>query len=220
MARQEEESYADIIDAFEKGVGVKEGESLTDYIKRNNIKIQEVKPMDQESGIKSLDEVKMMASDNNNQRLLEQLYEEFIDLGFSPREAEIKARQEFEKRSVKREAPSIKMAEYRPGDYNKDDYDPIIVEEYEKYKYDLNEQKPGAVPMSIDQFLSMVRANVMGGGIMRAQYEGGTKEVYDNPFDARKAADVEDMIKKMKNESDYRKLQQVKGGVAKLLMGD
>jgi hypothetical protein len=139
--------------------------------------------MDQESGIKSLDEVKMMASD-------------------------------------KRKAPSIKMAEYRPGDYNKDDYDPIIVEEYEKYKYDLNEQKPGAVPMSIDQFLSMVRANVMGGGIMRAQYKGGTKEVYDNPFDARKAADVEDMIKKMKNESDYRKLQQVKGGVAKLLMGD
>ena len=33
----EEESYADVIDAYESGVGVLEGESLTDYIKRNNI---------------------------------------------------------------------------------------------------------------------------------------------------------------------------------------
>ena len=35
----EEERYEDVIDAYESGVGVKEGESLTDYIKRNNIKI-------------------------------------------------------------------------------------------------------------------------------------------------------------------------------------
>ena len=36
----EEESYSDVIDAYESGVGVLEGESLTDYIKRNNIKIR------------------------------------------------------------------------------------------------------------------------------------------------------------------------------------
>jgi len=35
----EEERYEDVIDAYESGVGVREGESLTDYIKRNNIKI-------------------------------------------------------------------------------------------------------------------------------------------------------------------------------------
>ena len=38
----EKENYADIIDAYESGVGVLEGESLTDYIKRNNIKIKEI----------------------------------------------------------------------------------------------------------------------------------------------------------------------------------
>ena len=37
------ETYADVIDAFENGVGVIQGESLTDYIKRNNIKIKEIK---------------------------------------------------------------------------------------------------------------------------------------------------------------------------------
>ena len=35
------ETYEDVIDAFENGVGVIQGESLTDYIKRNNIKIKQ-----------------------------------------------------------------------------------------------------------------------------------------------------------------------------------
>jgi hypothetical protein len=37
----EEERYEDVIDAYEKGVGVKPGETLTEYIKRNNIKIMD-----------------------------------------------------------------------------------------------------------------------------------------------------------------------------------
>ena len=53
----EKENYSDVIDAYESGVGVLEGESLTDYIKRNNIKIKEIDmdDMDSESGIRSLD---------------------------------------------------------------------------------------------------------------------------------------------------------------------
>ena len=38
----EYETYGDVIDAYESGVGVEGGESLTDYIKRNNIKIKEI----------------------------------------------------------------------------------------------------------------------------------------------------------------------------------
>ena len=34
------ETYADVIDAYNSGVGVEVGETLTDYIKRNNIKIK------------------------------------------------------------------------------------------------------------------------------------------------------------------------------------
>ena len=36
------ETYEDVIDAYNSGVGVEAGESLTDYIKRNNIKIKEI----------------------------------------------------------------------------------------------------------------------------------------------------------------------------------
>jgi hypothetical protein len=35
------ETYEDVIDSYNSGVGVEAGESLTDYIKRNNIKIKE-----------------------------------------------------------------------------------------------------------------------------------------------------------------------------------
>ena len=38
----EYERYEDVIDAYNSGVGVEAGETLTDYIKRNNIKIKEI----------------------------------------------------------------------------------------------------------------------------------------------------------------------------------
>src|SRR6056300_341478 len=44
-------------------------------------------------------------------------------------------------------------------------------EEYEKYKFDAEEQ--GQPIMSIDDFLQMARAGAMNGGIMRNMYEGG-----------------------------------------------
>ena len=40
----EEERYEDVIDAYVRGVGVEPGETLTDYIKRNNIKIMDPEP--------------------------------------------------------------------------------------------------------------------------------------------------------------------------------
>ena len=42
------------------------------------------------------DENVMMASDENNTRLLENLFEKYLELGFSPEDAEIKAMEEFE----------------------------------------------------------------------------------------------------------------------------
>ncbi|MCP4124916.1 MAG: hypothetical protein GY751_24505, partial [Bacteroidetes bacterium] len=36
------ETYGDVIDAFESGVGVEPGDTLTDYIRKNNIKIKEI----------------------------------------------------------------------------------------------------------------------------------------------------------------------------------
>ena len=56
----------------------------------------------------------MMASDDANERLLEQLFEEFLDLGFPPEIAAEKAREEFYKRDFDakaKQAPSIKLTE-------------------------------------------------------------------------------------------------------------
>jgi len=98
----EEESYSDVIDAYESGVGVEEGESLTDYIKRNNIKIKEIQ-MDDLTGSRPMEKEGIM-----------------------------------------------QMASYEPGNY-----DPAMIEEYEQYKYDMNEQRPGMPIMEIDEFIRM-----------------------------------------------------------------
>ena len=259
-----EETYQEVIDAYNLSSEKKQGMSLTDYIKRNNIKIKDIDTTPEkkagggmmrlnyamgsedeipeveeesleefrdllkslgapteskESGIRSLKNKMASAPDPMDSRndMLEILAERFYkkklkDLTDDEYDDLIEALPDFDAKIKK--APSIKMAEYRPGDY-----DPLIVEEYEKYKFDAQEQ--GQPVMSIDEFLRMERAGVMGGGIMRNMYASGTKEkFYDNPFDAREAADIEDMIKKMKNDGDYRKLQKVKGGISKLLMGD
>ena len=98
----EEESYSDVIDAYESGVGVLEGESLTDYIKRNNIKIKEIQ-MDDLTGSRPMEKEGIM-----------------------------------------------QMASYEPGNY-----DPAMIEEYEQYKYEMNEQRPGMPIMEIDEFIRM-----------------------------------------------------------------
>lgn len=46
----EYETYADVIDAYNSGVGVEGGESLTEYIKRNNIKIMDPEPRTEKMG--------------------------------------------------------------------------------------------------------------------------------------------------------------------------
>ena len=102
----EEERFEDVIDAYESGVGVESGESLTDYIKRNNIKIKEI-----ETDLGDLN-----------------------TLGSRPMEKE----------------GIMQMAEYQPGNY-----DPAMIEEYEQYKFEMNEQRPGMPIMEIDEFIRM-----------------------------------------------------------------
>jgi hypothetical protein len=192
-------------------------------------------PTDQASGIRSLK--KKMASDDANERLLERIYEDLLDQGFSPEAAAKKAMEMFRnmegnypyEASKKKRAPSIKMAEYEPGDY-----DPLIVDEYEKYKYDAEEQ--GQPVMSIDEFLRMARSQAMGGGIMRTNFNAGSAEIYeperlerqseireekatDIPS-RRKAKDLDINIQKVKaliESAKKDKIKRQKGGVASIL---
>ena len=154
----EEESYADVIDAYESGVGVLEGESLTDYIKRNNIQIKDLtgsKPMENE-GI-------MQASTRTIDPTvtMEEIVIEFIkEKGRKPNSFDEIKEFYFEKTSDRGSRPEMKMA----SAYTDDE-----LQMYEQYKYDMNEQRPGMPIMNIDDFLRMelgsARAGVQAGGL-------------------------------------------------------
>ena len=174
----EYERYEDVIDAYNSGVGVVQGESLTDYIKRNNIKIKEVeydplldlkdyndifgsRPMEKEG-------VMQLASGNMDIRI-EEVVKEFI----RRRKRRPRSLQEIKdfymmemmsKGGAGSNRDNVMLAGYEPGKY-----DPEEIEMYEQYKYDMNEQKPGMPVMEIDDFLRLelgqARAGVAAGGL-------------------------------------------------------
>ena len=47
--------------------------------------------------------------------------------------------------------------------------DPMLVEEYNKYVFDLMEQRPNAKPMSFSDFKRMIMSGMKDGGIMKAK---------------------------------------------------
>ena len=173
------ETYEEVIDSYNSGVGVEAGESLTDYIKRNNIKIKEIsmdpmgdfekilkgsRPMEKE-GIESL----QLASGNKNMDIrIEEVVKEFIKKkGRRPRSLEeIKEFYQMEMTGSggATNKDNVSLAQYEPGKYSADE-----IEMYENYKYDMNEQRPGMPIMEIDDFLRMeygqARVDVAGGGL-------------------------------------------------------
>ena len=174
----EYERYEDVIDAYNSGVGVEAGESLTDYIKRNNIKIKEIEmdpigdlekilregkaPMEKE-GIESI----QLASGNMDIRI-EEVVKEFIKRkGRRPRSLEeIKEFYQMEMTGSggATNRDNVMLADYEPGKYA-----PEEIEMYEQYKYDMNEQRPGMPIIDIDEFLRLeygqARADVAAGGL-------------------------------------------------------
>ena len=173
------ETYEEVIDSYNSGVGVEAGESLTDYIKRNNIKIKEIdmdpigdfekilkgsRPMEKE-GIESL----QLASGNKNMDIrIEEVVKEFIKRkGRRPRSLEeIKEFYQMEMTGSGGAAnrDNVSLASYEPGKYA-----PEEIEMYEQYKYDMNEQRPGMPIIDIDEFLRLeygqARADVAAGGL-------------------------------------------------------
>ena len=171
------ETYEDVIDSYNSGVGVEAGESLTDYIKRNNIKIKEIemdpigdfekilkgnRPMEKE-GIESL----QLASGNMDIRI-EEVVKEFIKRkGRRPRSLEeIKKFYQMEMTGSggAKNRDNVSLASYEPGKY-----DPEEIEMYENYKYNMQEQMPGMPIIDIDEFLRLeygqARVDVAGGGL-------------------------------------------------------
>ena len=162
------ETYADVIDSYNSGVGVEGGESLTEYIKRNNIKIKEIdmdplgdlenilkgsKPMEKE-GIETI----QLASGNKDMNIsIQEVVKEFIRVKRRKPNSldELKEFYFKEFGTSKRDGAdsdrnNVRLAKYNPGDYTDEE-----IQMYENYKYDMNEQRPGMPIMEIDEFLRM-----------------------------------------------------------------
>jgi hypothetical protein len=170
------ETYADVIDSYEISDDKLRGISLTDYIKNNNIRIKEIdmdplgdfekiikgsKPMEKEG-------VMQLASGNMDIRI-EEVVKEFIRKnGRKPRSLdEIKEfyfKEMTDRGGAGSNKDNVMLAKYNPGDYTQDEID-----EYENYKYNMNEQMPGFPIMEIDDFLRMERGSdslkLAGGGL-------------------------------------------------------
>ena len=175
------ETYEEVIDSYNSGVGVEAGETLTDYIKRNNIKIKEIQmdpigdfekilkgsaPMEKE-GIEKI----QLASGNKSMNIrIEEVVKEFIRKK-KRKPNSIDELKEFYMNEMGtastgpgNEDNASMKASYEPGKYSSDEIDM-----YEQYKYDMNEQRPGMPIMEIDDFLKMeygqARADVASGGL-------------------------------------------------------
>ena len=167
------ETYEEIIDSYNSGVGVEPGESLTDYIKRNNIKIKEIKMDEIENLLKGAkpekkEGIMQMASGNMDIRI-EEVVKEFIKQnGRKPRSLEEIKDFYFKNMTDRNTGDSnrdnVSLASYEPGKYR-----PEEIEMYEQYKYDMNEQRPGMPIIDIDEFLRLefgqARADVAAGGL-------------------------------------------------------
>jgi len=170
------ETYADVIDSYNSGVGVEAGESLTDYIKRNNIKIKEIDmdpigdfekilkgkaPMENE-GI-----MEASARTIDPKVTMQEVVMEFIrKKKRRPRNVDELKEFYFMEMSANEKGmtPDRMKVAYNPGDYTQDEIDA-----YENYKYNMNEQMPGFPIMEIDEFLRMEegqgRLGVRAGGL-------------------------------------------------------
>jgi hypothetical protein len=122
-----------------------------------------------------------MASHEGNTRLLEQLYEDFLDLGYSPEDAAKKAREAFDNMSKKPDEGIMQMA----SGYKTD-----IEEMYEQYVFEMEEM--GLEPMSFSDFLRQARSGMADGGKAQRRKKGEPKDDDDEKPGPRKFPKFED----------------------------
>jgi len=131
------EYYEDVIDAYESGVGVEPGESLTDYIKRNNINIIEMDTFRlKDSG----------RSKEANGGIMRNFYaqgdevEEFQEEDLSEIELMKDQGIPYGEQVKAQDSGIMQMA----------DRDPLLEDEYNKYRFEIIREK-GRKPNSLDE---------------------------------------------------------------------
>ena len=114
-------------------------------------------------------------SNTQNDQILEMLFEKYLEMGLSPKDAAEAAQNEFDRMSKKSDEGIMRMA----SGYKTD-----IEEMYEQYVFEMEEQ--GLQPMSFREFVDQARSGMADGGIMEKDMRGGgfipegTKEKADD----------------------------------------
>ena len=154
-----------------------------------------------------------MASDINNERILEQLYEEFLDMGLSPADAAKAAREAFDRMSSKPREGIMQMA----SGYKTD-----IEEMYEQYVFEMEEM--GLEPMSFSQFVAREKAGMADGGKVKRRKKGQEDDSDGKKPGPRKFPKFEDkrlfeekMPQVMPNKPDM--MEAAMGGIASMADG-
>ena len=108
-------------------------------------------------------------SNTQNDRILEMLFEKYLEMGLSPKDAAEAAQNEFDRMSRKSDEGIMRMA----SGYKTD-----IEEMYEQYVFEMEEQ--GLQPMSFREFMDQARSGMADGGIMSPEEYFEGKRKYQN----------------------------------------
>ena len=108
-------------------------------------------------------------SNTQNDRILEMLFEKYLEMGLSPKDAAEAARNEFDRMGKKPEEGIMRVASAYKTD---------IEEMYEQYVFEMEEQ--GLQPMSFREFMDQARSGMADGGIMSPEEYFEGKRKYQN----------------------------------------
>jgi len=148
-------------------------------------------------------------SNTQNDQILELLFEKYLEMGLSPKDAAEAAQNEFDRMGKKSDEGIMQMA----SGYKTD-----IEEMYEQYVFEMEEQ--GLQPMSFSQFLAQARSGMADGGeVSIGQIEMLIKRGADNDLikEYTGAADgvidqIRDAMERKKNMADGGKVKRRKKG--------
>ena len=148
--------------AFGRGFGEMEPVPMLRFARGGEVEIEEetddlgILDFMKDQGI----EYGEMASNIENESILETLFEKYLDMGLSPKDAEKAARDEFERMSKKEDNRGImQMASAYKTD---------IEEMYEQYVFEMEEQ--GLQPMSFREFVDQAKSGMADGGSVGSRY--------------------------------------------------
>jgi hypothetical protein len=137
-----------------------------------------------------------MVSNEQNDQLLELLFEKYLEMGLSPKDAAEAAQNEFDRMSQKSDEGIMRMA----SGYKTD-----IEEMYEQYVFEMEEQ--GLQPMSFREFVDQARSGIADGGeVSIGQIEMLIKRGADNDLIKEYTGAADGVIDQIRDAMERKKI--------------